>query len=224
MDPEKSPLTGMQILMNSITTRRTFSFRAGFFVLISQLACVLGTSAQENIQLSSKVIKGDLKIEVEIAGVFVADDKDEIRMEPSKYRGDLIITKLLPEGTAVKKGDVLMEFDTDKLDDALEESQNEVTDAEVQLKTANAEHESAQIDFDSNLGQLQKELAFAKRDVEAAVERQALDLAEKEKELSDEVHALADANVDFEQLKQLYSAIGSFSPNLTASIAFRWAG
>ena len=97
---------------------------------------VLGGSlaqAQDSRELTAKVIKDDLKIEVDVAGVFVADDKDEIAMEPSKYRGDLIVTHILPEGTEVKEGDVLMEFDTDKLDEALEEAGNEATDAEVDL-------------------------------------------------------------------------------------------
>lgn len=167
--------------------------------------CVEASAAvQDHSELTAKVVKGDLKIEVEVSGEFVADDKDEIRMEPGKYRGDLIITKILAEGTAVKKGDVLMEFDTDKLDEALEEAENEVTDENVEVKKATAELESAKIDAESKLVQLEKELEFLKREVAAAKEKQAMDLSEKEKEVSDSERQLHDARVDFQQLTELY--------------------
>ena len=160
--------------------------------------------AQDTTELTAKVVKMDLKIEVEVVGVFVADDKDEIAMEPSKYRGDLIVTKILPEGSDVKEGDVLMEFDTDKLDEALEEAENEATDAEVELHKATAELESAKIDSSSTQSQLQKELEFLKTELEAAKQKQEMDLAEKEKEISDQQRSLSDLQVDFNQLTELY--------------------
>ncbi len=161
-------------------------------------------SAQEDNELTAKVTKGDLKIEVEVSGEFVADDKDEIRMEPSKYKGDLIITKILAEGTSVKKDDVLMEFDTDKLDEALEEAENEVTDESVAVRKAEAELESAKIDAESKQSQLRKELEFLEREVAAATEKQSFELAKKAKEISDAESSLADATVDHQQLTELY--------------------
>ena len=101
--------------------------------------------AQEE-PLTAKVIKDDLAINVEIPGVFVAEDKDELAIEPEEYRGDLIVTKILPEGTNVKAGDVLMEFDVDKLERALEEAEDKVINAELELKKAEAERQSAEID------------------------------------------------------------------------------
>jgi len=178
-----------------------------------QLKCAIGfalvlavnsISLAQGTDLTAKVTRGDLKIEVEISGEFVADDKDEIRMEPSKYRGDLIITKILPEGSVVKKGDVLMEFDPDKLDDALEKAQNENTDQQVAFKKAMAELESAKIDAESKLVQLEKEFEFLEREIAAAQDRQELELAEKKKAIADDESALADARVDHEQLVQLY--------------------
>lgn len=175
-----------------------------FMTLLSIGLLSSNLSAQDDGELTAKVIQQDLKIEVEVSGVFVADDKDEIAMEPSKYRGDLIVTKILPEGSEVKKGDVLMEFDTDKLDEALEEAENEVTDANVELQKATAELESAKIDSESKQAQLAKELEFLNTEVRASVEKQDLEVAEKEKEITDAESSLADARVDFQQLKELY--------------------
>lgn len=165
---------------------------------------IVPQSALAQNDLTAKAIKGDLKIDVEVSGEFVAEDKDEIRMEPSKYKGDLIITKILPEGTPVKKDEVLMEFEPDKLDEALKEARNEVTDEQVAVNKAIAELESAKIDSESKQSQLKKELTFLEKEVEAAIEKQALDLAEKEKEIADSESSLADAKVDHQQLTELY--------------------
>lgn len=179
--------------------------KSAFFLIISMgIILAANVAAQEPVELTAKVTKGDLKIDVEVSGEFVADDKDEIRMEPSKYRGDLIITKILAEGTAVKKDEVLMEFDTDKLDEALEEAENEVTDEEVAAKKAVAELESAKIDAESKQSQLKKELEFLEREVAGAKEKEGLELAKKEKEIADAESSLADSRVDHEQLTQLY--------------------
>jgi multidrug efflux pump subunit AcrA (membrane-fusion protein) len=187
--------------MNFIEVR---TFSLVLMVTCLSSLCLHSVAAQESSELTAKVTKGDLKIEVEVPGEFIADDKDEIRMEPSKYKGDLIITKILPEGTPVKKDEVLMEFDTDKLDEALEEAENEVTDEEVAVKKAQAELESAKIDAESKQAQLKKELEFLEREVAASVEKQALELAKKVKEIADAESSLADANVDFQQLSELY--------------------
>ena len=154
--------------------------------------------------MTAKVVKQDLKIEVEIPGVFIAEDKEEIAMEPKQYKGDLIITKIATEGISVKEGDVLMEFDTDNLDDALEEANNLVTDAEVELQKAEAELETEKIDAETKLAHLQKELTFAERDFNAASENESFELKKREKEIEDAKRNLKNAEVDFEQLTQLY--------------------
>ena len=65
--------------MNSESAARTIRLLLATFILAFTVAIqptvLFGQSASE---LTAKVIKEDLKIEVEIAGVFVADDKDEI--------------------------------------------------------------------------------------------------------------------------------------------------
>ncbi|MFK7767384.1 MAG: efflux RND transporter periplasmic adaptor subunit [Mariniblastus sp.] len=189
-------------MRKSNSTARMF----GFKIVLTMAVLLLGTTlnAQSPSELTAKVKKGDLKIDVEVTGEFVADDKDEIRMEPSKYKGDLIITKILAEGTPVKKDEVLMEFEPDKLDEALKEAKDEVTDEQVAVNKATAELESAKIDAESKQSQLKKELSFLEKEVAAAIEKQALELAKKEKEIADSESSLADARVDHKQLTELY--------------------
>ena len=167
---------------------------------------MLPTLLQSSVgQETATAIKGDLEYQVNLPGIFVADDKDEIKMEPSKYKGDLIITKILAEGVYVKKGEVLMEFDTDKVDESIEEAQNEATDANVELKKATAEFESAKIDLEANQAHLKVELTHLQREVEAAVAKQEMEQEKNEKGIVDAEESLANTLIDFETLKDIYS-------------------
>ena len=155
------------------------------FILVQVAACESLVLAQAAESLTAKVTKGDLAIDVELPGIFVAEDKDELAMEPAEYRGDLIVTKIMSEGSLVKEGDVLMEFDVDKLERALEEAEDKKIDADVEMKKAEAERKSAEIDHATALGQLEKELQIAEKKLAAAQEKANLALEEKEKQIKD---------------------------------------
>ncbi|MEM8678540.1 MAG: HlyD family efflux transporter periplasmic adaptor subunit [Planctomycetota bacterium] len=175
-----------------------------WFGLCGLVSFPLSSVQAQDEALTAKVVKEDLAIDVELPGVFIAEDKDELAMEPAEYRGDLIVTKILPEGTSVKKGDVLMEFDADKLERALEEAEDKEIDADVEMKKAEAERKAAEIDHATALGQLQKELEIAQKKLAAATEQATLALEEKDKEIKDAKDRIKDAEVDFQQLKELY--------------------
>ncbi|MCH7871988.1 MAG: efflux RND transporter periplasmic adaptor subunit [Planctomycetes bacterium] len=153
---------------------------------------------------TAEVTKGDLTIEVELAGSFVAENKDEIRIEPKAYKGDLIITSLRPEGAAIKKGEPLIEFDPLTLDRSLEDARNELSDNNVALDKATAEFEAFRIDQDGTLDRKGKTLQMAKDGLAAAREKTTIELTDKEKSIKDAENNLGDGRVDFEQLTQLY--------------------
>ena len=177
--------------------------------LVSFLFLLLGalappTAAQKRL-LTASVEKRDLPIDVELAGVFQAEDKDEIRMEPEEYKGDLIVTRIAAEGTPVAEGDVLMEFDEDSIARALEEARNEVADAEVDLTKAQADKDAMAIDQESSVGQLEKELTFAEQDLAAAREKATIEIEKKERSIEQTRERIADAEVDYDQLIKLYN-------------------
>lgn len=155
-------------------------------------------------KLTAEVSKGDLPIEVELSGVFVADNKDEIRIEPEAYRGELIITNLIREGKAIKEGDILIEFDQSNLEDSLEEAKDDVDDKLVELEKAKAELNSWEIDEERGNARRVAELAKATREQKKAIEKAALELSEKEQGLKDADRRVKDAEIDFQQLTQLY--------------------
>ena len=167
-------------------------------------ALLAARAGAQSSELRATVVKKDLPIDVELSGVFQAENKDEIRMEPKEYRGDLIVTEIAAEGAAVAKGDLLMEFDKDSLSRALDEARNEVADAEIELKKAEAEQGSLQIEQTSSVNQLEKEMAFAEQDLGAAKKKVEIELYKKNRQIEQSRESIADAEVDFEQLTQLY--------------------
>lgn len=178
-------------------------------VLACSVVAILGFAADPDDReargaFTAIATKGDLAIEIELAGSFVAENKDEIRIEPKAYKGDLIITSLLPEGAAVKKGDPLIEFDPKTLERSLEDGRNDVSDKKVELGKADAELRAFLIDKDTSLGRSRLELELAQGELGKAREKIAIDLSDKEKSIKDAEHRLADGRVDLEQLMQLY--------------------
>ena len=154
--------------------------------------------------LTAEVEKADLPIEVELSGSFVADDKDEIRVEPESYRGDLIITELIAEGRAVKEGDLLIEFDRSSLEDSLEDATDELKAKEIELEKAQADLSAWEIDEERAKTRRDVELNKAYKELEKAKADAALLLTDKLKGVEDADRRVKDAEVDFEQLTQLY--------------------
>ncbi len=154
--------------------------------------------------LTSEVTRGDLAIEVELAGTFVAEDKDEIRIEPKSYRGELIIVELVPEGRAVKQGDPLIAFDRVTLEDSLDEANEEVRAKEVEHEKAKADLESWEIERNRKKTRAEAEREKSRGALDKAKEQADLTLADKQKEVENSERRVRDAEVDFEQLTQLY--------------------
>ncbi len=159
---------------------------------------------EDSKTLTAEVKKADLPIEVELSGTFVAEDKDEIRVEPKNYRGDLIITQLVAEGRFLKKGDTLIEFDVTTLQDSLEEARDDVTAKEVDLNKAKADLDTWSIETERGEARRRSDLEKAQRELEKAREQAQIDLKDKQKGVEDGDLRIQDAEVDLEQLKQLY--------------------
>jgi multidrug efflux pump subunit AcrA (membrane-fusion protein) len=186
--------------MNRTTTVRA----AAGLALVPAVVLGLGLDDPADTAFSASVTRADLKIEVELTGSFVAENKDEIRIEPEAYSGELIVTKLVAEGTTAKKGDVLMEFDPSSLERSLEDARNEVSDKNVALDKATADLRSFEIECRTNRAQSQMELTLAERELGKATDQSEWELADKEKSIKDASDRLADGRIDLEQLTQLY--------------------
>jgi len=88
-----------------------------------------------------KVSKGTLKGEVTFKGIVEAETMTEIVLRPEAWTqgGALVVKKAAALGSTVKKGDTLVELETDKIDRDIRELEAELKLAAVTLKQAEEE-------------------------------------------------------------------------------------
>lgn len=172
--------------------------------LVSFASCSKNDSNLNRSYSTVSVTRGDLPISVELGGSLVADTKNELRLEPKAYRGDLIITKIVAEGHPVKAGDVLIEFDPSSLTDALNDARADVGKKRVALVKAEAELEAWKVEDSRTLERLASQQDQAVKDLAKAEKEAELEFTKKEHEMSESERSLKNSHVDLEQLEQLY--------------------
>src|SRR5690606_35979359 len=85
-----------------------------------------------------KVAVKDLKIEVESDAVFVAQEAEEVALRPEKWSSFKVL-EAVPHGAHVRKGDVLVKFDSTAIDEALAEKSLALRLGEIALLEAEEE-------------------------------------------------------------------------------------
>ena len=86
-----------------------------------------------------KVEKGLFKTEVGLTGVFEAERLTEVSIRPKAWALPIVVERAVELGTPVKKGDILVEFDRDKIDKAIQDTEVENTLGDLGLKQAEEE-------------------------------------------------------------------------------------
>jgi multidrug efflux pump subunit AcrA (membrane-fusion protein) len=85
---------------------------------------------------TAKVEKGPFKIEVVLTGVFEAERMTEVSIRPKAWAMPLLVERAVELGTPVKKGDILVELDRERIDKAIEDAEVENTLSELALNQA----------------------------------------------------------------------------------------
>ena len=85
---------------------------------------------------SVRVEKGPIKIETTLKGVIEAEHGAELSIRPEVWTSPLMILKAVEHGTVVKKGDVLLEIDAAKIDEAIKDGKIEQELSEMALAQA----------------------------------------------------------------------------------------
>jgi len=88
---------------------------------------------------TAKVEKGPFKIEVALSGVFEAERMTEVSIRPKAWAMPLVVERAIELGTPVKKGDILVEVDRDKIDKSIQDTEVENTLLDLALKQAEEE-------------------------------------------------------------------------------------
>lgn len=88
-----------------------------------------------------KVKKGKFETDLTLNGVIESKENTQIRVIPKTW-SDLTVQEVVPHGTKVKKGDIILRFETEKLVRAIEDEEAELPLAKLKLESATAELES----------------------------------------------------------------------------------
>jgi multidrug efflux pump subunit AcrA (membrane-fusion protein) len=85
---------------------------------------------------TTKVEKGPFKVEVSLTGVFEPVRLAEVSVKPKAWSGPLSVVSAIGLGMPVKEGDILVEFDHEKIDKAIQDAEIELGIEEAALKHA----------------------------------------------------------------------------------------
>jgi len=85
------------------------------------------------------VEKGPFRVDVTLSGIFEAKRVAEVSIRPRSWTMPLVVERAIELGTPVKKGDVLVEFDRQKIDKAVQDAEVENALTEMALKHAEEE-------------------------------------------------------------------------------------
>ncbi len=85
-----------------------------------------------------KITRGEFELKVELDGVFQSVQETPLSVAPEAW-SDLTVVDVVAHGTQVKKGEVLLRFDTAKLKEEIAELKKQAPLAELTLKLARQE-------------------------------------------------------------------------------------
>lgn len=154
-------LLGTGLLLSLVAALTFWSHRSG----ASQSAVTPGNSG--GTLRTATVARGDFVRSVRIHGTVEAINSHAVAAPRliGQSLNTMVITKLTPAGTAVKKGDLLVEFDRQNQIKAALDRRAEYRDFVEQIKKKQAEHAAARAHDDTELRAAESLLEIAKLDM-----------------------------------------------------------
>jgi HlyD family secretion protein len=110
-----------------------------------------------------KVETGPLVAAVVLKGTIEGEKGSELSVRPKAWTGNLQVKKAVEHGMPVKAGDILVEFDTDKIDQAIKDAKQERELAELTIR-------QTELELPILERQMPLELAAAERDAKNAAD------------------------------------------------------
>lgn len=109
------------------------------------------------------VKKGPLRIVVELKGVFEGEEAKEIVLAPEEW-SKLTVVSAAKHGARVRKGDVILELETDKLDRAIADLKADLELSEVAIHQAEQRLQALEKITPMNLESKRRDAKFAEED------------------------------------------------------------
>jgi len=157
---------------NQPTRRSKLTMVAGLIVATAAVGAVAltrtgGSGTVQGNQPTYKVRQGPLTISVVESGTIKSLEQVSLKVE---VEGQTTLIYLIPEGTRVKKGDLLVELDASKFQDELIQQQISVDNAEATFIRAREDLAVAKNQAESDISRAELDYQFAQEDVKQYVE------------------------------------------------------
>jgi RND family efflux transporter MFP subunit len=163
---------------------------SGILLLLILLVVILRNKTSD---LPSAPIKyGDFMIELTANGEVQA--AQSINISAPRVNTNLQIVKIAPEGSVVKKGDFLLQFDTNELQKVIDDKQSELEIAQANLQKSKAS-------LEANMARLNSALENAQASYELAKLRLDQMAFEADVKIQEEKLQLRQAEINLEQAK-----------------------
>jgi HlyD family secretion protein len=130
--------------------------------LIAALASA-ASLAEDGKPKFAKLAKGTLRVALDKPGVFVPAEPTEVRIWPEAYGDVLQVLEVVPVGTVVKQGDVLLRVDPRKIDEQIKGGEVELRATEQRLADVQDEMTQLGSDLPADVARAEKDLDLAEK-------------------------------------------------------------
>ena len=188
-------------------------------ILASSLLCIFlmcGSSvksqetaksgASENAPPASiKVESGKIILETSLKGTIEAEQARELFIDAKTFAGPFTVKTAVPHGTRVKKGEIVLELETDKIDQSLSDLKLERELADIVLKQAKDELPILEQMLPLNLASAERDKRIAEEDLKRYTEIER-DHQQKvaEQQLKSQSQWLEYSREELKQLQKMY--------------------
>lgn len=93
-------------------------------------------ASSDDTRPTHTVARGPLAVTIDVDGSYDSPDLFEAKFRPDGYQGELQISKIAGHGAAVKKGEVVLQFEAGPWQKAVAQMENELRAADAGLKAA----------------------------------------------------------------------------------------
>lgn len=163
-------------------SRKTLLVLTAAVLVLALAGFAFRSSAKPNVP-TAEVKRGEFVDNVQVRGDLKA--LHSIQLAAPSIAGDLQIVKLVANGTMVKKGDVVVQFDTTILKNTLDQKRSELKSAEADIEHSRAESKLTQEQQATDLLQAKYDVDRARLDTSKQEILSEIDGAETKLKLSD---------------------------------------
>lgn len=163
------------------------------------------TDAKEESEEKTHKVKAEsFEITLELGGVVESLDEAQVALRPKSW-SSLSVISAVPHGTEVKKGDVLIELETDKLEEAIEDQKAGVPQQELALQDAKRDLEKLEKTTPLSLESARRSKMKAEEDFAYFQDvSKPMRVRDAHEDLKSTANYLAYAEEELNQLKKMY--------------------